>query len=361
MSAQVLEYPTFTHTMPQIRYSLNGSGEQAQLIDISFWVRTGGVDWVKTANNFDCILIRAGQGYYGIDELLEEHIDKAEDVGLHIHTYWQIDPRENLYTQANTYLNAPGARGRKKCVAWEVTGGGLSTWSDVKTFCKYLQDGDPGQEVYIYSRIRIMYLDAKLSVDDVSQFNWLIAQYPYMPYTDEQYTRFDVFLNDHPFEYPTDIDRFGLEDWIPYIIAQQFTEKLEAPYYFANLYTEDPDHRVGIKSGDGIVSMGSKADFMAWFTGDVVVEPPIDPPPIPEPESEILYMAEVVNCTKLNIRERPWYPAGDALDMGDLRVGSVIAVLEEVEQHGNIWCRFGGSNLWAARTYAGYTYLKIVD
>jgi len=279
--------------------SNNGSGAQAELFDISFWARTGGTDWPRAKENMAAVIIRAGQGFYRIDELLAEHMRCSIDVELPAHTYWQIDPRENIYTQADKYLSGEGVRGRKKCVAWEVTGGGLSSWADVKAFCNYLQESDPSAEVYIYSRIRIM-IEAKLSTEDVAQFNWLIAQYPYEDgYTEAQYTRFGAYLADHPYEYPADVERFGKQAWEPYIIAHQFTEKLDARYYFANDRTDDPAHRSGLHSGDGIVSMTSKIEFMAWFTGEA--SPPIEPPP----PAELQYCQVRMLIDYVNLRSQP--------------------------------------------------------
>ena len=66
---------------------------QARWVDISFWYRTGGIDWERLRDTTDGVIIRAGQGYYGYDELLTEHVDKANEAGVPYHTYWQLDRR----------------------------------------------------------------------------------------------------------------------------------------------------------------------------------------------------------------------------------------------------------------------------
>ena len=71
------------------------------------------------------------------------------------------------------------------------------------------------------------------------------------------------------------------------MVAQQFTSKLDAQYYFANAKTEDPNNSVGIKSGDGIVSMEPYTKAMEWFLGELIPPDPPDPPDDPDLEARL--------------------------------------------------------------------------
>ena len=295
--------------------------EQAKLFDISFWARTGGVDWPRAAQYFDGVINRAGQGYYGYDRLLPEHMDKSEDVGLPAHAYWQIDPRESTIIQADKFLNGYKCEGKKKCIAWERTGGGLSTWPEVLAMASYISAADPA-EVYIYSRINIM-VEAGLNLDDVSQFKWFIAQYPYEDaYTRELYTRFESYLEDRPYEYPAGLRRYGVEEWAPHIMMHQFTSNLDARYYFANQYTEDPDWQVGLRSGDGVVSMLPYTAFMEWFVGESIPAPPI-PPAICPNEERITWLEDQVEDLTLRVQ------ALEAVEVEPPDSGELVVVITD--------------------------------
>ena len=52
-----------TTSMTPLPYALSEE-PQARWVDISFWYRTGGIDWSRLRNTVDGVIIRAGQGYY---------------------------------------------------------------------------------------------------------------------------------------------------------------------------------------------------------------------------------------------------------------------------------------------------------
>ena len=262
-----------TTSMTPLPYALSEE-PQARWVDISFWYRTGGIDWSRLRNTVDGVIIRAGQGYYGYDALLTEHVDKAVAAGVPYHTYWQLDRRQNIDSQMLTWITGHGVAGHKKMLAIEYCGGQLATASECLKAFALLED-NTDDDVYGYSRVRLLLQDLG-DPEWVKDYRWLIAQYPYVPYTSNQYTRFEEYLTDHEYELPADIEKFGA--YHIDVVAQQFTSKLDAQFYFANAKTEDPNYSVGMKSGDGIVSMEPYTKAMEWFLGELIPPPP-DPPP----------------------------------------------------------------------------------
>ena len=336
MSAQVLEYPILTHTMPQIRYSLNGSGPKTLGIDYSRYQPI--IDYQQLeADGVKFAIGRCTVGDYYSDT---DFVKNWNGFGL-----------TNILRSAYLVV-AP---------AWsaEFNYRPVSAQAHFDNFMRTFEGRIPDLPIVLDCELTRNQTPGTIS-DLIDDLIWMIeGQFDRLPII---YTRGNWWN-----ENTVPRTSFGLCDlWIarytttlthPWEDNLQYKPRDWDAWTFWQYSEEGTLPGIPTSHVDLDHFNGSLEDLLCYAED----EPVIDPPPIPEPESEILYMAEVVNCTKLNIRERPWYPAGDALDMGDLRVGSVIAVLEEVEQHGNIWVRFGGSNLWAARTYAGYTYLKIVD
>lgn len=341
-----------TGPLPCQSYTLSRP-RQAVIVYLSFYCRTGGVDWVKLADNFDGAEIRAGQGYFGVDGLFDEHVVMADAHGVPYKTSWQLDPGESALDQIDTYCNLPGVRGHRVSLAVEDTSHGIMTATGTRAALEHCQRLT-GEKPELY--IGVPTLNAWDWPDWLQDYAIQIARYPWQIGTESQYELIDEFVRERAWELPA-----GVPSSHAHLVQfWQFSERLDAQRYFANAQTADPNHRRGLLSGTASVSTIMDVDeTITWLGGE---SPEPEPLPTPEPDV-VLYWAEL-QTRWVNIRREPAYPAISADDMGDLVTTNghspIVPVFEERIDHGNTWARIG-RNLWVAKKYRGTVYLLPVE
>lgn len=239
---------------------------QALIVYLTFYCRTGGVNWPLLCQNFDAAEIRAGQGYYGFDELLHEHVDKSNQYGVPYLTSWQIDNRQDAAQQGRLYARGYGVADHRMSIAFERTGGGLATSAQLLT-CLMAVEYETGERPMIYSRKNLL--------EEIGDPAWLlnydveIAQYPYMRGTTSMYTTIERFIDERAWTLPpASANTTGaVEMW-------QTTRVLRARDYFANAVTNDPVWTSGLLSASFSVSTKKDhSEFIEWLGGTIA--PPL--------------------------------------------------------------------------------------
>ena len=261
-------------SQPLMAVGLNGSGlRQARLCYLSFYCRTGGVNWPLLKQNYDGVIIRAGQGYWGYDELLHEHVDKAVEHGVPYMTSWQADPRQNVERQTEFYLDGYGVLGHRMSIAFENTGGGIVT--PAQGFMMMVKAKNiAGEKPLGYSRQNIIFGDWNYP-DWIDDYQWEIARYPYTFTGNVQYSTCEQFENERGWTFPKDLSpdfEENCEMW-------QFSEKIDARATFANARTADPKYTAGLLSGTASMSTIMAVDeFVEWMGGTQELPPPVEDP-----------------------------------------------------------------------------------
>ena len=272
----------------------DGTLRQARVVDISYYYRTGGINWPRLKENFDFGIIRAGVDLWP-DPLLREHVDNADAYDFPYATYYFIDPDRPVDLQAAHYASAYGVKGHRMFYDWEKPwrGGRIPSAQESYNFLKALED-KTGERPKIYSRGNIF--EANGDPRWLGEYELWISQYwkPYRTYGE--------FLVDFEWKLPPDIrDKHYAQN----CILWQFTEKGDARYYLSNATTNDPDPdcKKGVLSADLNVSMADVRSFLKSM-GETYspLPPPPPPPPIPVPPAEKYY---TVNTHALNGRAEP--------------------------------------------------------
>jgi len=332
----------------------NGHGEQAVGTIFTDYIRTGGVDVEKLSQSvINFILIQIGRGK-SINVLLDEQIENCleadKDFGFfHLPSAYAGTAKSQAQWAVDTiakrgYINRLIEGDLEDAIRGDpnscLTANQGWIYHQELEFCA-------GREQVEYSNPDVLH-NRWHEPSWIWNVKWMIARYPRL------YYYFRDFLADYPWKqvYGYLPDEF----YDQCVIGTQFAEVLDAQYYFASKYTNDPKFKVGIKGATGEALLMTPDEATIWINGGDIPEPP----PIDPPESEILYTARVVNCSQLRIRGGSDYPAWDAPHEGWLFRDAPVDVLEEVTtDNGSICCRFNGE-LWAWRYYNGVTYLEIV-
>ena len=255
--------------------------EQARVVDISRYWRTGGIDWQRLKENFDAVIMSAGVGF-NRDMLLEEHIGKSVEYDVPYATFHIPDPSKDMGEQAQFYAELPGVKTCKVFGDWEkpYQSGRLP---DQVEFHYYLTalDSYAEQEAAVYSRMEI--IKRMGSPDYLKERDLWLAQYIYEDYGARlQYSLFETFLEKFGMRLPPSVDGTGLEQNVK---LWQFTEYGDARFYCANRLTSDPKYVYGMTKADLNVSVDEVSTFLAWFGGKQQLDPELEPePPLPPVE-----------------------------------------------------------------------------
>lgn len=237
---------------------------RARILDNSRYWRMGGTNWPLVKENFDAIFICAGIGFRE-DILLREHIGYAKEHGVPFGTFHIPDPLQNMQEQARFYMELPGVADHPMVFDWErpYTASHEPSAGEAEEYLETL-DTD-----WIYSRWEIL--------DRIGKPSWLkskkliIARYLYEgPSYTNQYRRFEPFFEQRGPVSPEMVGT-GFESAV---VAWQFTERGDARYYAANIYTKDPVYVYGMVNCDLTASVDDVDVFMGMMGSDGGEEDP---------------------------------------------------------------------------------------
>ena len=290
---------------------------QARIIDVNRYYRTGGIDWHKLKGNCDAVVISAGVGMSG-SVLLQEQVQGAVDHDLPYFTYHIPNPIYNIQGQVEFYLSLYGVRDAPTCLDIEppnsidrcVTAAEALAYS--RAILKLTNDNP-----IIYSNPQYLNLIGKPAW--LENFWLWIAAWPYRigwP-LNLQYNDFDTFLARYACTFPSYVRNTPLQD---NTILWQFSCKGDAQRLAANKYTNDPKFKLGMKSCDLNVSTIEKEQFLKLLG---VQNGSPEPPPEP---AGIWYL---INVADRNIRSTPNSLTGTVLltlHLNDqVLVGNIVA------------------------------------
>ena len=270
--------------------------EQARVVDISRYWRTGGIDWPRLKENFDAVIMSAGVGFNS-DVLLPEHTEKSIEHDVPYATFHIPDPSKDMAEQAQFYAELPGVKTCKVFGDWEkpYQSGRLP---DQVEFHYYLTalDSYAEQDAAVYSRMEII---KRMGLPDyLKKRDLWLAQYIYEIYTETTKTKFRKFepwLERFAWKLLPAVNGTGLEENVR---IQQITDTGDARFYCANKYTADPKYVYGMTNADLNVSVDEVSNFLAWFGGKQQPKP--EPEPNPETEGCVCdllrKLMELCNC-----------------------------------------------------------------
>lgn len=246
---------------------------QALGIDINEFARTGGIHYELVKDHFmkgeyDFLIIKAGLGL-SKSALLDEQRENAELHRIPFATYHLIDPRQDMRTQAQRYVEWVGANEPVYIVDVEKPAKEIRprNRSELLAYIDELVRLTNKQPV-LYSRANLLKEIGFLL--DARQFRLWIAQYPFdrsrLPTEEVQYRYFHDFTRDFANKLPPSVLKTGLEE---NVILWQFSEKGNGPYYIYNLNTAHPEFTQGMKQADLNISIQGRDEFMQSFFGEV--------------------------------------------------------------------------------------------
>lgn len=246
---------------------------QARVVDIHRYYRTGGVDWYKLKVNFDAVIISAGVGMVA-NPLLREQVDGAIEHGLPYATYHIPSvAASSMATQAAHYLSLYGVSDALACIDIEPPSSKVRcvNESEAMIYIRELEDRT-GYAPLLYS-------NPKYINEAIKRPAWLryyrlwLAQWPYEYWwLFKQYTGFESFLGKYAGQYPPYVRGSDLQ---ASTVLWQFTCKGDAQALCASAYTADPVYKRGILDADLNVSTIDKAEFLGLLRGETVLPAPV--------------------------------------------------------------------------------------
>lgn len=243
--------------------------DQLRAVDIHEWYRTEGIDWDRTAANFDIVGIRAVVGDH-VDELLEEHVDHCQARKIKYFTYCIPGVNESPEWQADFYLDQYGVSDGLICgdVEPDVKGGALGTEYLYRKFFERLAQrrSDPAWYYSNYNNTKKIGNPAWIKSLPVF---WGEYRYEYLTV---KYRKFENFLARYPWWPPRWATELGIS-----VTLHQFTDYGDARFYLANATTGNPSYPSGIKSADLSVGLVERSKILAMW--DALTPPDPDPDP----------------------------------------------------------------------------------
>lgn len=251
-----------------------------KVIDISYWQSPTQIDYEKLASEVDGVILRLAYGTH-LDTAFMTHFQNLSRLGVPLGFYHFITQYDSVQAQINT-LSAGLDRLVTQASFSDVFP--IEGWADVEN-----ESGAPAltkATVQNYVNLALSQLGMKLNI-----------------YTSRYY--WDQIINDDIFsDRKLWVAHYGATS--PYMPATGGWDK-----WWLWQYTSNGRFEAYSGSIDMNHFWGTDEEFNDWVGDDVII-------PSPEPD-EPLYIAEIVNCTALNVRSGPGvsYDIVGALYNGD--------------------------------------------
>jgi GH25 family lysozyme M1 (1,4-beta-N-acetylmuramidase) len=267
--------------------------EQAKIVDIHRYYRSGGVDWGKLKANCDAVIISAGVGLVE-SPLLREQVRGAQDHDVPYATYHIPSPNAgSMSNQAAAYLNGYGVRDALTCIDVEPPSKNVRCVNSQESlaYIHHIEDRTARQPL-VYSNPK--YIKEALGNPAWLKEYWLwIAQWLYRIWLLTFYPDFDTFLAKYACAFPPYVRGTAL---LEKTVLWQFSAKGDAQRLCASALTQDPIYRYGIKDADLDISTIPKDNFLNLLG---LISPSPEPPPEP---AGIWYRVPV---SARNVRKTP--------------------------------------------------------
>uniref|UniRef100_A0A6M3L881 Putative glycoside hydrolase n=1 Tax=viral metagenome TaxID=1070528 RepID=A0A6M3L881_9ZZZZ len=248
-----------------------------QVIDLSYYYRTGGVSSGKTIASFDAAYIRAGQGTHGYkDPCYDEFFDQFAGV-LPRGSYFLFDGNKTVNTQAAQWLAFTEGRRGEMLLAADFEQRYNHTSSQAQAFVEQVEQvfGMPAL-VYCNPAVIARWGYPRWLTERPIWLAWYL--YDTDKYPDlEKYEYYAPFYAQRGGRVPPLGSAYNY--LVDSIALWQFTDKADGLHYAANAKTADPANTQGIKAIDINATLGSLDALLV----NPVATPPAPPAPPPSP------------------------------------------------------------------------------